>query len=59
MGLSRSLTIGAKLWLVLAAAAAGLALLVLQSVRVLEQRMQEEREAKVRAAVEAMHGTLG
>ena len=58
-GLPATLTISAKLRLVLAAAALGLAALGWQSMRVLEGRMLEEREAKVRAAVEAMHGTLG
>jgi methyl-accepting chemotaxis protein len=52
------LTIGAKLRLVVGASAVALAALVWQSVRVLESRMLEEREAKIRAAVETVHGML-
>jgi methyl-accepting chemotaxis protein len=43
---------------VLAAGLAALAILTLQSVRVLEARMLAEREAKVRAVVETVHGVL-
>jgi methyl-accepting chemotaxis protein len=56
--LVRDLGIRAKLLVVLAAGAAGLALLALQSVRVLEARVLAEREAKIRAAVETVHATL-
>ncbi|HSD19028.1 MAG TPA: methyl-accepting chemotaxis protein [Anaeromyxobacter sp.] len=54
-----SLTISTKLRLVVGASAVALAALVWQAVRVLESRMLEEREAKVRAAVETVHGMLG
>ena len=58
-GRTGTLTIAAKLRFVLAAAATALAALVWQSVRVLDHRMLEEREAKVRAAVETMHALVG
>ena len=58
-GRTGTLTIAAKLRFVLAAAAVALAALVWQSVRVLERRMLEEREAKIRAAVETMHALVG
>jgi methyl-accepting chemotaxis protein len=51
-------TIATKLRLVVGASAIALAALVWQSVRVLESRMLEEREAKIRAAVETVHGML-
>ena len=54
-----SLTIATKLRLVVAASAIALAALVWQATRVLESRMLEEREAKVRATVETVHGMLG
>ncbi|ABS27074.1 methyl-accepting chemotaxis protein [Anaeromyxobacter sp. Fw109-5] len=54
-----SFTVAAKLRLVVGASALALAALVGQAVRVLESRMLEEREAKVRAAVETVHGVLG
>jgi methyl-accepting chemotaxis protein len=53
-----TLTISAKLRLMIAAGAAGLALLAWQSDRVLGVRMLAERETKVRAAVETVHGIL-
>jgi methyl-accepting chemotaxis protein len=53
-----ALTIAGKIRLVLAAGGVGLALLAWQSVRVLEARMLEEREAKIRAAVETVHGIV-
>jgi methyl-accepting chemotaxis protein len=53
-----NLSIAAKLRLVLVAGALGLALLAVQSIRVLEARMLAEREAKIRAAVETVHGVL-
>jgi len=53
-----SLSISTKLRLVVGACAVALAALVWQAVRVLESRMLEEREAKVRAAVETVHGML-
>ena len=58
-GRTGTLTIAAKLRFVLAAAAVALAALVWQSVRVLERRMLEEREAKIRAAVETMYALVG
>ncbi|WP_242335117.1 MULTISPECIES: methyl-accepting chemotaxis protein [Anaeromyxobacter] len=53
-----SLTIVTKLRIVVGASAVALAALVWQAVRVVESRMLEEREAKVRAAVETVHGVL-
>jgi methyl-accepting chemotaxis protein len=53
-----NLSISSKLRLVLAAGAVGLALLAAQSVRVVEDRMLAEREAKIRAVVETVHGVL-
>jgi methyl-accepting chemotaxis protein len=53
-----NLSIAAKLNLVLGAGAIGIVLLAAQSVRVLEARMLSEREAKIRAVVETVHGVL-
>jgi methyl-accepting chemotaxis protein len=52
------LSVALRLRLVIAAGLAALAVLTLQSVRVLEARMLAEREAKVRAVVETIHGVL-
>ncbi len=52
------LSVAARLRLVLGAGFAALAILTLQSVRVVEARMLGEREAKVRAVVETVHGVL-
>ncbi|HEX9050461.1 MAG TPA: methyl-accepting chemotaxis protein [Anaeromyxobacter sp.] len=52
------LSVAARLWIVLGAGFAALAILTLQSVRVLEARMLAEREAKIRAVVETVHGVL-
>jgi methyl-accepting chemotaxis protein len=54
----RQLTISARLRLVMAVGALGLALLAVQSFRVVAARMLQEREAKVRAVVETVHGVL-
>jgi methyl-accepting chemotaxis protein len=52
------LSVAARLRIVLAAGFAALAILTVQSVRVLEARMLAEREAKIRAVVETVHGVL-
>lgn len=54
----RTFAIASRLRLIVAAAAAALVLLAWQSFRVVEARMLEEREAKVRALVETAHGVL-
>jgi methyl-accepting chemotaxis protein len=51
-------SIAGKLLAVLGAGAIGVALLAWQSVRVLEKRMLEDREAKVRAAVETAYSVV-
>jgi methyl-accepting chemotaxis protein len=55
----RNLSISSRLRLVIAVGALGLALLAVQAYRVVSARMLAEREAKVRAAVETVHGVLG
>ena len=54
----RKLTISSRLKIVVAAGAVGLVLLAWQSLRVVAARMLQEREAKVRAVVEAVDGVL-
>jgi methyl-accepting chemotaxis protein len=54
----RNLSIASRLRLVIAAGAVGLLLLAVQAYRVVASRMLAEREAKVRAAVETVHGVL-
>jgi methyl-accepting chemotaxis protein len=54
----RHLTISARLRIVIGAGAVGLGLLAVQSFRVVAARMLEERQAKVRAVVDTVHGVL-
>ncbi|WP_408629681.1 cache domain-containing protein [Anaeromyxobacter oryzisoli] len=54
----RGLSVATKLRILVGAGAVGLGLLAWQSVRVLETRMLDERQAKVRATVETVHGVL-
>jgi methyl-accepting chemotaxis protein len=55
----RSLSIASRLRLVIALGAVGLVLLAVQAYRVVASRMLAERETKLRAAVETVHGMLG
>jgi methyl-accepting chemotaxis protein len=55
----RNLSLLWRLRLALIAGAVGLALLALQSYRVVAARMLSEREAKIRAVVETVDGVLG
>jgi methyl-accepting chemotaxis protein len=54
----RHLTITWRLRLVMAVGGLGLGILAWQSFRVVASRMLQEREAKVRAVVETVHGVL-
>jgi methyl-accepting chemotaxis protein len=52
------LTIAARLWIVIAAGGLGLSFLAVQAFRVVASRMLEERQTKVRAVVDTVHGVL-